>query len=942
MKNSFAMKHFVAMPVHRKAVPFFSGLFTSWMCLLLLIQPMQAGLIVSPQSSIPADLDEGQFLLDELNCIACHARQDSNGSKSSPRTSPNLQTIGSRVSGQFLRAYLNQPASEKPGTTMPDLMHSLDAKERTDAVDELVHFLASLHDGAQVQAAGSNPFKMTQGRSLYHQVGCVACHAPQETANPSQWLTNSVPLGPLAKKYTVNQLTEFLLDPLKNRPAGRMPSLSLSQAEASSIAMYLLRDQTNAPPDKTPSLIGGLAYDYFEASVNRTDQLESLKPTETGSLDQFNLAPKRRNESIGFRFTGLVQLPSDGTYNFYTASDDGTKLFIGDQLVVNNDGEHATTEKKGSLALSAGLHPIMLLWFNAGGPAELKVSYEGPGLKKQPIPPSALFFAGRAMNPLDQETVHVDAAKAERGRMRFGALGCAFCHQTGLNDPSGASSKAFKSLAQLDPNNDQGCLSTAPARGVPKFDFTDRQRLALKKALSNPSQWAARLTPKQKVSKAMAALNCYACHSREGNGGPDPSRAQYFTTVGQEDLGDEGRLPPHLTGVGAKLRPEWLRSVLMNHGSVRPYMATRMPQFGKTNALPLIEALLEADGSALSPSTGTILDADIKYGRALVGSGGLSCISCHTFGSYKSLGVPAMDLTQMTRRLTPSWFHRYLLDPPSLRPGTRMPPFWPDGKSLRQDVLLGDTTRQINAIWAYLSKSSEAGIPPGLIQGKVELVASQEALIYRAFIQQSGTRGIGVAFPEKANFIFDANELRPTLIWQGPFMDASRHRSGRGEGAEGPLGYNVIQCPEGPPLAVLASPADAWPTQTGKKAGYKMLGYQLDSKRRPTFKYTFNQVQVIETTIAVPGDLESSLRRTLTFTMTGDKPVTNLWLRAWTGTSIAAKPDGSFLADGKVELKFDMGASEKPILRQSGGATELIVPVAFDHAQATVVEDILW
>ena len=62
-----------------------------------------------------------------------------------------------------------------------------------------------------------------------------------------------------------------------------------------------------------------------------------------------------------------------------------------------------------------------------------------------------------------------------------------------------------------------------------------------------------------------------------------------------------------------------------------------------------------------------------------------------------------MDLTVMNKRLRFDWLSRYLLDPTSLRPGTRMPSFWPQGKSTKPDVLDGDTTKQIAAIYRYLS-----------------------------------------------------------------------------------------------------------------------------------------------------------------------------------------------------------------------------------------------
>ena len=57
---------------------------------------------------------------------------------------------------------------------------------------------------------------------------------------------------------------------------------------------------------------------------------------------------------------------------------------------------------------------------------------------------------------------------------------------------------------------------------------------------------------------------------------------QHFGTD-EEGLGNPGRIPPTLDGVGAKLRPEWLRKVLFDGAAVRPYMHTRMPQFGEAN-----------------------------------------------------------------------------------------------------------------------------------------------------------------------------------------------------------------------------------------------------------------------------------------------------------------------------------------------------------------------
>jgi mono/diheme cytochrome c family protein len=442
------------------------------------------------------------------------------------------------------------------------------------------------------------------------------------------------------------------------------------------------------------------------------------------------------------------------------------------------------------------------------------------------------------------------------------------------------------------------------------------------------------------AAHSLAMFNCYACHSRDGQGGPDTLRSEFFSTTGDEDLGDEGRIPPHLTGVGSKLRPEWLQQVLTRQAMVRPYMATRMPQFGESNMEHLPPLLAKADARESTRQPAAMPVQDIKYGRAMVGSTGLSCISCHNYAGYKSLGIPAMDLTQMSKRLQYDWFHRYLIEPQSLRPGTRMPSFWPEGKSMRDDLLEGDSDRQIRAIWGYLERSEDAGVPPGLIQGKMELMADTQALIYRAFINDSGTRGIGVAFPERAHFTFDANALRPALIWQGPFMDAAKHRIGRGSGFEGPLGYNVVKMPAGPPLAFLESTETPWPAETGREAGYRMRGYRLDDMARPTFQYEFQDIKVEDKTVAIPGDLEATLHRTLT--MSHSNAPKNLWLRAWVAKKIKPTAPGTFVIDDRIELRLTTRGDRSTQIRKQGDAFELLVPVDFLNQQAVIVEEIVW
>lgn len=148
------------------------------------------------------------------------------------------------------------------------------------------------------------------------------------------------------------------------------------------------------------------------------------------------------------------------------------------------------------------------------------------------------------------------------GRRHFTELNCAACH--GSTDPlSPVPSPKAKSLVKVASRPTAGCLADVPPTNAPQFDLSPSQRTALRKTLAAAQTLSQALTPAEDVRLTMARLNCVACHSRDGFGGPEAAgRADWFTVVGEVDLGDEGRLPPNLTGVGGKLKESALKAVL--------------------------------------------------------------------------------------------------------------------------------------------------------------------------------------------------------------------------------------------------------------------------------------------------------------------------------------------------------------------------------------------
>ena len=135
----------------------------------------------------------------------------------------------------------------------------------------------------------------------------------------------------------------------------------------------------------------GLHYAYYEGDWNTLPQLEKMSPVADGLADRIDLKPQKRHEHYALEFDGLIRAPKTGVFTFFVRSDDGSRLWIDDVLVVDNDGSHGAAERSGSIALEDGPHTIRVRYFNKVGGEELQVSWTVPGRGKEIIPESALF-----------------------------------------------------------------------------------------------------------------------------------------------------------------------------------------------------------------------------------------------------------------------------------------------------------------------------------------------------------------------------------------------------------------------------------------------------------------------------------------------------------------------------------------------------------------------
>lgn len=313
-------------------------------------------------------------------------------------------------------------------------------------------------------------------------------------------------------------------------------------------------------------------------------------------------------------------------------------------------------------------------------------------------------------------------------------------------------------------------------------------------------------------------------------------------------------------------------------------------------------------------------------GRQLAGNQGLSCIKCHVFEDYRATGIQAISLSTMTDRLKKDWFQKYMLNPAALRPGTRMPESWPGGKSFFPKLLDGTADTQIHALWTYLEDADKNNRPAGLDSVGIELVATDSPLIYRNFIEGAGSRAIGVGYPERVNLAFDANSIRLALLWQGAFIDASRHWTGRGQGYQPPLGDNLVRLPEGSSFARLKAVDEAWPSQSAKDLGLKFKGYRFNDQREPAFIYQWKGLLITDRPVPVADPSFPGLARKFTVEGTAGP---DAWFRVAVAAGIEEVTPGEVYRteDG---LTFTITGDVTPMLRPGNQGVELLLQIASD------------
>lgn len=146
------------------------------------------------------------------------------------------------------------------------------------------------------------------------------------------------------------------------------------------------------PATTTKARKPGVAYTYYEGKFKSTADVLKAKPVKEGTFRNFSIKEAAADDHFGYQFRSQINIPEKGVYKFHIYSDDGARLFIDGQEVIDNDGSHSAGEATGKVALEKGFHEIRVIYFEDYMGQALEIGITGKNLPKQVLPDEMLFL----------------------------------------------------------------------------------------------------------------------------------------------------------------------------------------------------------------------------------------------------------------------------------------------------------------------------------------------------------------------------------------------------------------------------------------------------------------------------------------------------------------------------------------------------------------------
>lgn len=142
---------------------------------------------------------------------------------------------------------------------------------------------------------------------------------------------------------------------------------------------------------------GGFNYAYYEGEWDKLPDFKTLTPVKEGIADStFNIDKLPHQNNFAVVIDGQFEIKQEGYYIFGMTSDDGSKVYLGNKLIIDLDGLHGDEIGRSYIApLKKGFYPLRIEYFQKDGGRKLELVYVTPDniVKKKPTPiPYALQY----------------------------------------------------------------------------------------------------------------------------------------------------------------------------------------------------------------------------------------------------------------------------------------------------------------------------------------------------------------------------------------------------------------------------------------------------------------------------------------------------------------------------------------------------------------------
>jgi len=122
----------------------------------------------------------------------------------------------------------------------------------------------------------------------------------------------------------------------------------------------------------------GLNFHLYRGEFNTVEDFTGDADT-SGTVATVKIPAGAPAENFGLLLEGFIMAHADGIYSFFTGSDDGVRVYIDGELVVDGDELHHGITNEGRVALRTGLHRIEVRYFQRYYRQSLSMRWEGPG-----------------------------------------------------------------------------------------------------------------------------------------------------------------------------------------------------------------------------------------------------------------------------------------------------------------------------------------------------------------------------------------------------------------------------------------------------------------------------------------------------------------------------------------------------------------------------------